>query len=261
LTGARLRAHGGITTILAMGEAGGDLNDIVQSFYFRPDEAGALRAFEDWLRSPGPDVIDLHVFTRMAMVSPAVRGAMQALRSRSPAVEVVLRGFADPDFPRVGDGPPAPHELDLLWIEFFITGDTAPLRRILGVLDEPDLSRARLTQWLRDTGTGFLGKRRFARFVPVFARCAIPVQFESMDVGGPLDVDLTVALSARAGMLKFDELPFPLTEAERLRIAAKSAAIWSLRQNARTHEPVAALCGAEATRPGGAGRLLLDQVR
>ena len=133
-------------------------------------------------------------------------------------------------------------------------GNLAPVLRIVGVLDEPDLVRAKLAQWLREMGTGFFGKRTLGRFAPVFARCMIPVRLEARAIDGPLDVDLSVALAARAGKLKFAELPVPLSGAELLRIAAKSAAVWSLRANAAVHVRVAELCEIEATKQGGAAR-------
>jgi hypothetical protein len=79
-----------------------------------------------------------------------------------------------------------------------------------------------------------------------------------MDIDGPLDVDLSVALATRAGQIKFVELPVPLSDAEAIRIAAKSAAVWSLRANAAEHPPVAQLCERESTKEGGAARLLLS---
>ena len=240
-----------------MNGPGEDLDRVLQSFYRKPDAAGALRAFEWWLQSQEGGLVVLHAFARMAATSEEVRAGIEALRPRSSVIEAVLRGFADPAFPRVGDGPPAIHELDLLWCEFFITGSLTPVLRVVGVLDEPDVVRAKLTQWLRETRAGFFGQDKRAKFVPLFARCGIPVQLESRDIGGPLDVDLSVALAAKSGLLRFADLPVPLAEAEVLRIAAKSAAVWSLRANAKAHEPVARLCELEATKPGGAARLLL----
>jgi len=103
----------------------------------------------------------------------------------------------------------------------------------------------------------FFGKRRFAKFLPVFARCVIPVEFETSSIGGPLDVDVSLGLGARTGKLKFAELPIQLSQDELLRLAARCAAVWSLRANAITHPLVAQVCLEEASRPGGAARLLL----
>ncbi len=197
----------------------------------------------------------LHAFARMAMISPEVRAAFASLQSRHPRiVQAVLTGFDDPQFPRVGSGPPSPEEMDLLWVEFFITGDLAPVRRIVAVLDEPDRVRERLTAWLRQTGTGFWGKRKFKAYLPVFARCSFPIRFEESCIDGPLDLDLSVALTAKAGQLKFAELPIKLSTDELTRVAAKSAAVWSLRAVAAKHPLVANLLVEESTRPGGAAR-------
>ncbi len=235
-----------------------NFDQVLQSFYRAPDAPAAVQLFEAWLASTTPTVLELHTFARMAASSEQVRAGIEALRSKKPAVvDAVLKGFDDPAFPHVGDSPPVPEEMDLLWVEFFVTGSVEPVLRIVRILDEPDLTRTRLTQWLKDTGTGFFGKRKRAGYVPVFARCRIPVLLEASDIDGPLDIDLSVALAARAGHLKFAELPIPLSPAEVVRIAAKSAAVWSLKANAATHPLVKELCSVEAKKPGGAARSLL----
>lgn len=73
-------------------------------------------------------------------------------------------------------------------------------------------------------------------------------------------MDLSIALAAKAGKLKFVELPVPISETEALRIATKSAAVWSLRANS-IHEPIAQLCEVEAKKQGGASRVLLAIAR
>lgn len=235
------------------------LDQAIQNFYRAPEPGPLLAAVDGFLAAPTPSLIVVAALARMAMVSPEVRRGLEARRSVQPRfIDAVLRGFDDPQFPRVGDGPPSPEELDLLWVEFFVTGASAPLLRVVGVLDEPDLVRAKLEAWLRELGTGFFARRTFERFAPVFERCAFPVRFADSRVDGPVDLDLSVALTARAGKLKFAELPFPLTAPELVRIAAKSAAVWSLRDLSTRHERVAAVCREAARAPGGAARRLLD---
>lgn len=243
-----------------MADDADSLDAVMQSFYRAHDPQRAIRAFDAFLTALRPSVTAVYAFARMAMASPEVRAGFESMRSRNPAlVGAVLTGFDDPQFPRVGSGPPSPEELDLLWVDFFITGELAPVRRIVGVLDEPDVVRERLTAWLRETGTGFWGKRKFKRYLPVFARCSFPIVFEQSRIDGPvdLDLDLSVALTARSGQLKFAELPIELSSNELQRLAAKSAAVWSLGALATTHPLVATLCAEEATRPGGAARLHL----
>lgn len=195
-----------------MGDAPDTLDAVMQSFYRAHDPQRAIAAFDAFLKAPEPSLTALHAFARMAMVSPAVREGFASMQPRNPhLVGAVLAGFDDPQFPRVGGGPPSPEEMDLLWVEFFITGDLAPVRRIVAVLDEPDLVRERLTAWLRETGTGFWGKRKFNQYLAVFSRCSFPIRFDESRIDGPLDLDLSVALSAKNGQLKFVELPIELS--------------------------------------------------
>lgn len=232
-----------------------DFDAVLQSFYRAPRVADALAAFDEFLLERPPNLTKLFAFAHMARVSPAFRSGLSS--RASPIVAAVLRGFDDPAFPRVGDGPPGPEELDLLWTEFFVTGDLASVRRLIGVLDEPDLVRERLTAWLQHIGIGPEGGTEFMKYLPLLQRLAIPVVFSESRIEGPVDLDLTVAVTARNGQLKFDELPFTLSQAELVRIAAKGAAIWSLRALAPHHERIAALCRDEAKEPGGAARALL----
>lgn len=186
------------------------------------------------------------------------RSGFAALAPLQPKyVAALLEGSRNPQFPRVSPHMTEPVDLDLLWSEFLVTGDTTPVHRVVAVLDWPDLVRARLTTWLQETGTGFFGRRTIAKFQPLLTRCSFPINYETRTVEGPLDCDIHVALSAKQGNLKFAELPFPLAHEELIRLAMKSSAVWSLRALAQQHELVARICDEEATRPGGAARVHL----
>ncbi len=230
----------------------------LQNFYRKPDVALLAQGLDDFLAAPTPNPIVLYALARLAELNSEARAMLEARRDRQPQfIDAVLRGFADPKFPRLSDGPPSPEELDFLWAEFFLTGSHAPVHRVVAVLDEPEVVRAKLTEWLRKKGTGFFGRRAFKKYLPVFQRCSFPIVFEESRVDGPMDLDVSVALTAKERQLKFAELPFELTHPELIRIAAKSAALWSLRSISEQHEQVAAICREEARKPGGAGRVLL----
>jgi hypothetical protein len=54
-------------------------------------------------------------------------------------LEQAERHLADPQRKPIGERPPqTPHDLDRLWANFFITGEYAPVARILDVFDRPD---------------------------------------------------------------------------------------------------------------------------
>jgi hypothetical protein len=56
-----------------------------------------------------------------------------------PEIEALLKHLADPKRKHVRDRPAkTPDDLDLLWSNFFITGEYAPISRILDVFDQPD---------------------------------------------------------------------------------------------------------------------------
>src|SRR5262249_40919802 len=56
-----------------------------------------------------------------------------------PELEALQKRLADPKRKHVRDRPAkTPDDLDLLWSNFFITGEYAPISRILDVFDQPD---------------------------------------------------------------------------------------------------------------------------
>jgi uncharacterized protein (TIGR03067 family) len=72
-----------------------------------------------------------------------------AYREHYAIIDDTRRFLADPKrkLPR---GRPAvgPEDIDLLWADFLVTGDYAPVARILDILDRPDGLRLRLENWL-----------------------------------------------------------------------------------------------------------------
>ena len=236
------------------------LDETLHAFYRTGNAERAILALSQCL--DGGDIDNpavLYTFARIAMISPEARHGFLDLRSRDPAyVNLLLRGPADLDFPACSATEIGPGDLDLLWAEFFVTGDPGPVRRIVGVLDGSDRVREFLGSWLRDQGQTFFGRRAIARFRPMLVRCQFPIEYESHSIDEGVDLDVHVALNAQGGRLKFDELPFKLSVDELVRLAVKSAAVWSLVSLARDHERVAESCASEATQPGGAARRLLQ---
>ena len=92
-------------------------------------------------------------------------------------------------------------------------------------------------------------------------RCCYPIDYGLRTIDGPVDLDLHVALLARNGKLRFDELPIPLTSQELVRLSMKSAALWSLLSMAQQHDIVALVCDQESKKPGGTARQHLGNAR
>ena len=150
-----------------------------------------------------------------------------------------------------------PHVLDALWSAYKETGNLDYPLRVLSVLDWDDGVRSRIRSWLAHLPEGYCDTPECVAFQVRFVRWTMPIDCTNKRIDGPVDLDLHVALLAKSGALKFSELPVTLTKVETLRLAMKSAAIWSLMSFATEDSAVAKLCQTEAAKSGGAARLLL----
>jgi hypothetical protein len=155
----------------------------------------------------------------------------------------------------------SPEILDCLWKEFIDSGDVASVLRIVSVLDWDDRVRSRLQSWLCEIRPEMWAKAPYRDYQELLIRCYFPIDYNRQSIGGPLDLDLHVALLARDGRMKFAELPISLSPQEVVGLAMKSAALWSLLSMAKQHENVALVCEQESKKPGGAARLHLGKVR
>lgn len=202
------------------------------------------------------------LFARIIQLYPAAVAAIECVAADDPDLALVLaefrNAFASPDFPRPLtmdlDGPEV---LDLLWSEFAVTGNPGAVQRVISVLDWPDVIRERLATWVRGLRTIFFDRWRQRKTIALLTRCDFPIDYDRRLLAPGVDLDLHVALLAKNGKLKFDELPFALSSAETMKLAMKSAALWSLRSLAATDDQVAELCQIASRSPGGASRLLL----
>src|SRR5262245_24422759 len=95
-----------------------------------------------------------------------------------------------------------PGILDELWSAYIETNNVDFVLRIISVLDLDDRVRKRLYAWLQQTTL-----REYSRYAQQLAKWLFPIDFDNRSVGGPVDLDLHVALLAKSGDLKFSELP------------------------------------------------------
>lgn len=151
----------------------------------------------------------------------------------------------------------SPEVLDQLWSRFDASEEVAVLNQIASVLDWKDIVRLRFQEWLEATSPKCWAEEPYNNYREMFIRCMFPIDYEKRSIDGPLDLDLHVALLARNGDLKFNELPFPLTQNELLHLAMKSAALWSLRSRAKQNGIVASFCNEASKKSGGPARLHL----
>lgn len=236
------------------------LDETLHAFYRTNNAERAVFGFQHYLDSGdlGNQNV-LHTFARIAMISAEARLGFERLRARQPHyVDRVLQGPTDPSFPRPSASELGPLDLDLLWSEFFVTGHSAPVLRIVSVLDGADLVRERLGRWLRDKSSGFWGKRAIAKYRPMLVRCQFPIDYDAGTISQGVDLDVHVALNAKSGNLKFSELPIELSTQELIHLSTKSAALWSLRTLSKEHKPVSEICALAAAQAGGVARRMLN---
>lgn len=142
-----------------------------------------------------------------------------------------------------------PQLLDQLWAAYFETKNVDFVLRIVSVLDWSDRVRERLETWLQQTTLS-----DYSEYHEQFAEWSLPIDYDDRAIGGPLDLDLHVALLAKGGQLKFEELPVQIPKEDQIRLAMKSAALWSLLSVAREDLQVAEVCLRESQIKGGAAR-------
>jgi hypothetical protein len=144
-----------------------------------------------------------------------------------------------------------PTDLDLLWTDFLITGEYAPVSRILDVLDRPDHLRARI-----DTFLAKHPEKREELFKTLdglgFVQPGAPPKL----VEGDLDLRLVELLQdgskrpPRSAMQKFNQtLGFKAEEYVTV-FALKGAASWAAQSNLQQHPRLREVMKAhEAERP------------
>ena len=234
-------------------------------FYRDPSPSLACRALELAAQQNLFDEcpISLYGFARAVDRYQPVRTAVEGLATGSGADATaafrVLEAAHSMSFSKAWATPeePDPVWLDIQWFEFGITGDESAVERIISVLDWPDVARERLEAWLRNVSGADWDAPPYAGYRDLFVRLLFPVDYEEGTVDGPVDIDLHIAMQARAGNLKFHELPFEFEDDTAIRAAMKSAAVWSLTSKARQDPTVARLCAKAARERGGAARPLL----
>jgi len=243
--------------------------DAVTTGYYRnPDVELATGALRHWLHLVASAdesqlaglMVVFYVFARISQVSEGARNAFEPiLRAydglHSEIARRLLEVAAEPAFPNAIQIPiERPENLDLLWGEFFVTGQAEPIERIFTTLDREDRVRQRLQHWLQQTSLFGGSKRRAA--ASTLASAGVVVDLERKAIVSTGDLDCMCFSIAEQRVPIFKMLPFELTHVEVMTLATKGAALWSLRLNARDHEKVAEVCRIESRRPGGPARLL-----
>lgn len=135
-------------------------------------------------------------------------------------------------------------DLDQLWMEFFITGDERPVRRIVEVANREDRIRQRLNAWFEAHPAAADRETMGQRLVAL----ALPYDWTTNETSPGIDLDLFFARVAgsREQILveAFRELRSVLgiSDDDVMHMAIKWAAAWALESNCEQHPKLAHLC-------------------
>ncbi len=243
---------------------------IVTSAYYRGVPVGAvgtaLQCLLQMLAEAGWPMDDrlanvMYMFCRIAQSSPDARREIVAQRAplagrAAELVEKILGAAEDATFPNALTQTIAgPQSLDLLWAEFFVTGNSEPVLRIVRTLDAADGMRRLLSAWLHERSWFSGGKR--ADQVETLRKAGLVMDLKTRSIVSEGDLDCLCFALAEQKVPIFKLLPCSLPQADLLNLSIKGAALWSLRLNSRDHDVVRSVCEVESARPGGPGRTLL----
>jgi hypothetical protein len=280
----------------------------LQTYYRSPSPARAVAALETqahadpgWL-DRGRRTRDIYFFSAIARRYPPILRDYEALFDRQPSrfvfdvlaetddaetrrfitarltddrfralhhqMRAVAKGSSRQRLDPLGHAAQDALDLDLLWAEFLVTGDTTPVERIIDVLEWPDLVRGRVEFSLRlPKSLRFIGMllpllRRPRLTVPeaVVRLLRIEVDAQRRVVETPEDLDCRFwAPAGSPGQQAWHLLTPSLSKRQQEKVATKAAARWSLGANSIEHEPVLETCEAgSATREGRPKLALLE---
>ena len=211
---------------------------------------------------PEPPVMVLFWFARAADLQPQAIPAYEALLAKVPAagqslvstvIQLARKDSSeqlsiplDAAFPKdleslnrtVRNGL----DLDYLWCEFFLTGNTEAIKKIVDVLKWPDRIRSRMNTWLQDPPDGALASWRKERIAKRLAtataimcdvRIMCDVQGKRIEIDDDLDCLCMVGRKIQVRDPKEfrnlrSALPFELSDDDVNYMATKGAAKWSL---------------------------------
>lgn len=246
-----------------------DVDHFVQvttGIYRRVDPESVWLAIQYAIRHqlPAKNPTIMMMFVRIGEVYPKVRGLLaQRISDANAAERSALELILDPpDGVRNAEYLPSeirsPGEMDLCWSEFLVTGEIESIEKIVAVLDRDDLARELIDSlFTGDDNSGMeLGENELAELASVgiaLGRTDGPWQVMS-----PGDVDVLLWFGVKDQKPTCLRIFQQMTETQRVHLATKGAAMWSLRANSEQHGKVRLFCEEQSKVPGGEGRLLIQ---
>ena len=165
-------------------------------------------------------------------------------------IQNILNGGAFPQFNpltrEIRDGA----DLDILWAEFFVTGNKEPILKIIDTLGWPDRFKSRLLDWSVKKHSNN-EKRVLDRLLNQETR--MNVDLDRMNIKDMTDLDCLFSAQLqfrqpdkkrRESIKKLRNI-LNITDEDILYMVVKGAALWSLQSNAQQHPKVLEYCKQE----------------
>ena len=154
---------------------------------------------------------------------------------------------------------------DLLWAEFVLTGSSAPITRLIGLLDRPDIVRMELQQWLDSWFGRLFGLGRRDVCARLHALAGIDCDPDRRVIETADDLDCLcmmegVHLDPERFLVTREHLPFRLRGHDMELMGVKATAKWSLASNANRHPAVLTLCEEALVGSEGPQRAALQEI-
>lgn len=150
------------------------------------------------------------------------------------------------------------------WADFHGSGDRAPVRRIIDVLERPDELRERLEAYLTSPPRGWIKRWLRRRRLKKLEALGVVLEPDRRGIASIQDLDCHCSTrgfdpSAEAWAAHRKLLAF-LPEKPPTEAMMKATARWSLARNARQHEWVLEVCEEEAAKRTGRVRAALLEI-
>lgn len=148
-------------------------------------------------------------------------------------------------------------DLDLQWGEFFITGNAAPVEKIIGVLGREDILRKKIEAFLRST-------KQNEEVIRILEE-NFHLQTAGDALINPDDIDILIGMALMAGNVgePFQELRKKvgdISDDDIFHAAVKSAAFWALSSNVMTHDRIIQIAHNALQQAQGAQKLALLNI-
>ncbi|MGB7347265.1 MAG: hypothetical protein WBD20_23785 [Pirellulaceae bacterium] len=213
---------------------------------------------------PAENPTIMMMFVRIAEVYPEVREYLteqlsEANDAEQSALALILNppeGIRSAEY--LPDEITSPGEMDLCWSEFLVTGSIQPIEKVVAVLDREDLTRPLIDSLLLGEDSPPIELSDDERAELASIGIALGHTDGPWKVMSPGDVDVLLWFGVKNQNATCLRIVNEMNDQQRIHLANKGAAMWSLRANASQHGKIRLFCEEQSKVNGGVARLLID---